>query len=59
MKKFEIPMMVIQRLNAEFTTYSSDCMVEADVCLSCYCSGVTCEGKYSCDGFECPRYDEI
>ncbi len=59
MKKFEIPMIHVQRLEADYIITGSECMVEADACLKCYCSGVTCDGTYTCDGFLCPRYDDI
>ena len=60
MKKFETPYIGIIKLDHEdIMRTSGECMVEADACLKCYCSGVTCDGVYTCDGFPCPRYDDI
>ncbi len=60
MKKFKTPTMKIINLDPEdLMRTSGDCMVEAQACLKCYCSGVTCDGTYTCDGFVCPRYDDL
>lgn len=51
MRKFEMPIMEIQRLASEDVLTSSDCRVEALGCTSCYCVAVDC-GTY-CDAQTC------
>ncbi|MBR0228357.1 MAG: hypothetical protein IJQ62_08410 [Clostridia bacterium] len=56
MKKFEVPMMDIQRFDTEDIIYTSKvCAVEAFNCPSCYCVAVDC-GEFTCDAnnFGCP-----
>ena len=43
MKKFEAPMMDIQRFDSEEIIAASGCTVKALGCTSCYCVAVTCE----------------
>lgn len=52
MKKFETPMMDIQRFNAEDTISTSGCSVEAFDCSGCYCVRVDCDETYTpeCSG---------
>ena len=53
MKKFEVPMMNIQRLDAEDVIATSTvCAVEAFHCASCYCVAVDC-GSFTCGDNEC------
>ena len=53
MKKFEAPMMDIQRLDAEDVIATSRvCAVEAYNCESCYCVAVDC-GIFTCDANDC------
>jgi len=57
MKKFETPMMDIQRFNTEDTISTSGCTVEALGCVGCYCIGVDCDNTYSADCSGC--YDNV
>ena len=50
MRRFEEPMMEIQRLDSEDIFTASDCRTEALGCPSCYCSAVGCDSHNS----QCP-----
>ncbi len=57
MKKFEIPSMKVQKLDsADIMTTSC---FEIFACEDCYCTSVTCEGTYVCDGLKCSILDSI
>ena len=51
MKRFEAPMMEMQKLPVEDVFTASDCNIEALGCYSCYCISV------DCDNFECTTHD--
>lgn len=53
MKKFEIPMMRVQRLEPENIMRTSNCFESFD-CKECYCRAVQCGGTFVCDGLVCP-----
>ena len=59
MKKFEVPMMSIQRLGTEEIIRTSGCQVEVQACVSCYCTEVTCDSGYVCTSEVCPTLDLI
>lgn len=56
MRKFEMPMMEIQRLTSEDVFTASGCTVEALGCYSCYCIGVDCD-DFSCSSHDCGCYN--
>ena len=57
MRKFETPVMSIQKLVSEEIVRTSSCF-EAHDCLSCYCVAVTCDGTYECIGLNCPSLED-
>ena len=59
MKKFNVPVVDVQRLDLEGIIATSSCQVCNTVgCIDCYCGVVECEGVYTCDSRNCPTYDE-
>ena len=59
MKKFSIPVINIQKFDAEGTISTSGCWVEAQACINCYASAAECPGDYSCSGLNCPNLQAI
>jgi hypothetical protein len=57
MKRFETPMMEIQRLSTE-DIFTNSCTVEALGCTSCYCVAVTCD-DYTCSSHQCSCDNDI
>lgn len=55
MRKFNAPLMEIQRLAQEDVFTASNCRVEAEGCPSCYCVAVVCD-DYTCS-HTCPGCD--
>ena len=55
MRKFEVPIMRIQRLEKEDFMMTSGCYL-IYTCEDCYCAIVTCASAYSCSGLKCMRY---
>ena len=53
MKKFEIPMMDIQRFDAEEAISTSTCY-QSFACKDCYCTAVGCSWPYECNSLNCP-----
>lgn len=53
MKRFEMPKMNIQRLEAEDVMRTSGCWESFD-CQECYGLAVVCDGVYNCSGLVCP-----
>lgn len=53
MKRFEAPVMRIQKLVSEEIVRTSSCF-EIFACEDCYCTMVQCEAGYVCDGLKCP-----
>lgn len=60
MKNFEVPKMTLQRLNSEEAIAASTppCF-EIYACEDCYCTSVTCDDGYVCEGLRCPILDTI
>ena len=58
MKKFRIPKMNIQEFGNEEIIRASSCF-EIFACEDCYCTSVTCESGYVCDGLRCSTLDSI
>lgn len=58
MKEFKAPTMNVQKLEQEEIVSSSSCF-EVFACEDCYCTAVTCETGYVCDGLRCPILDTI
>lgn len=58
MKKFMNPVMSIQKLDKEeiIRTSGGTCF-EIFQCVDCYCTAVTCDPVYTCDGLKCPSLD--
>ena len=58
MKRFDTPVIDVQRINPDGVIATSTCQVCNTVgCIECYCGFVTCEGNYTCDSRVCPTYD--
>jgi len=57
MKKFEAPVITVQKLEPEFIMAASNCF-EEDACTECYCGLVQCGGKYECVGLVCGRLSD-
>ncbi len=53
MKKFEVPMMSIQKLDSENIIRTSGNCFETFACTECYCELVQCGGTYECTGLRC------
>ena len=54
MKKFEFPVMSIQKLDAEdFMRTSTPSCFETFACTECYCGMVQCASGYECSGLVC------
>lgn len=60
MKKFGAPELNVQRLDAEeiISTSGGKCF-EINACVDCYCTSVTCEGVWECDGLLCPSLSDF
>lgn len=58
MKKFDTPVMIIQKFGTEEIIRTSTCF-EIFACLDCYCTSVTCDGTYICEAQNCPTLDSI
>jgi hypothetical protein len=58
MKKFEKPVMMIQKLDPEGVIGTSSCF-EKFACTSCYCQTVQCGGTYECIGLVCEKLSEF
>ncbi len=58
MKEFKAPTMNVQKLEQEEIVSSSSCF-ETFACVDCYCTAVTCDDAYVCDGLKCPILDTI
>lgn len=56
MKNFEVPVMNIQRLDPEEAIATSTCF-EIFACEDCYCTSVTCDDGYVCEGLKCSTLD--
>ena len=56
-KRFEAPIMEVQRLAPDDVFTGSDCRVEAKGCASCYCVAVTCNPFAGCDAVSCTCWD--
>lgn len=59
MKRFDTPVMSVQKLSTETIITGSSCLVEVQACLDCYCVGVTCDSSYVCTSQVCPTLDDI
>ena len=58
MKKFNVPVMDVQKLDPEGVIATSSCEVCNTVgCIACYCGVVDCETGYTCDSRVCPTYN--
>lgn len=57
MKKFDAPVMDIQRLDLDGIISTSSCQVCNTVgCIDCYCGVVACTPPYNCDSRNCPTF---
>lgn len=56
MKKFETPVLDVQKLDMEGIIATSCQVCNTVGCLDCYCGSVTCDPPYSCDSRNCPTY---
>lgn len=54
MSKFMNPEMNVQKLEQDDFLCTSGCKVEAQACLECYGSAITCNHGYECTGLVCP-----
>ena len=57
MKRFEAPVMSIQKLVSEEIVRTSGCF-EIFACEDCYCTAVQCESGYVCDGLKCSTLND-
>ena len=57
MRKFEKPIIDIQRFNKEDFVMTSGTCPQIHTCEDCYCAIVTCESAYSCSGLKCQIYN--
>ena len=55
-KKFGVPMMVLQKLETEEFMRTSGCYQMYE-CEDCYCAVVFCDDAFSCTGLKCEFYD--
>ncbi len=56
MKKFETPRMHVLTIEMEDVMKTSACFEIFD-CEDCYCTSVTCDPVWECDGLKCPNLD--
>lgn len=53
MKKFRQPAISVLKLEDENIISTSPGCFESFACEDCYCTIVTCQGTYDCDGLKC------
>ena len=53
MKKFQVPMMDIQRFDAEEAIFTSTTCQQSFACEDCYCTSVGCAWPYDCNSLKC------
>ncbi len=59
MKKFVKPALDVLKLDAQEIISTSDASCfEINACVDCYCTSVTCEGVWECDGLICPSLSD-
>lgn len=56
MKRFEAPVMDIQRLDPEDAIATSCQVCNTVGCIACYCGVVSCTPPYNCDSRVCPTF---
>lgn len=58
MKRFNIPVIEIQRLDPEEIIEGKSVCFEKYACKECYCAAVQCGGTYLCTGLVCPTLSD-
>ena len=59
MKRFDVPVMKIQKLESEEIMRTSTGCFESFACKECYCGIVQCGGSYECSGLVCPSLSDF
>jgi len=57
MKRFEAPVMDVQRLDPDEAITTSCGVCNSVGCIRCYCGTVSCSPVYTCTSLECPTLD--
>lgn len=58
MRKFHTPELSVLKLSADEVVRTSGTCFEIFACEDCYCTKVTCDGTYECDGQRCPTLSD-
>lgn len=59
MKEFKTPVLSIEEFGTEDIIRTSSGCFEIFACRNCYCTSVTCDPVYVCEGLDCPILDSI